>query len=94
MPLLECIACSAVALGLNYQPFALVSLDRSIEAIDFNMLRVVTLRHTDDDRVTNDEEMDSDVIICCLDVIDGMVEGLGANFAGLLVASEVRRCEE
>ncbi|GMI07968.1 hypothetical protein TrLO_g83 [Triparma laevis f. longispina] len=90
LPLLECIACSAVALGLNYQPFALVSLDRSIEAIDFNMLRVVTLRHTDDDRVTNDEEMDSDVIICCLDVIDGMVEGLGANFAGLLAASEKR----
>ena len=28
--------------------------------------------------------MDSDVIVCCLDVIDGMVEGMGNNFAGLI----------
>ena len=39
------------------------------------MLRVVTLRHTEDRQEVDDEE-DSDVIICSLDVIDGLIEGL------------------
>ena len=89
LPLLECIACSAVALGVNYQPYALMTLDRALEAIDSNTLRVVTLRHTND-RQAVDEEEDSEVIICALDVIDGLVEGLQQNFSGLLSASSKR----
>ena len=78
VPLLECIASIALTCGTNFQPYALETFENSM-----CMIETITLYLTAGD--INDE--DADPIICAADVIDGLVEGLGANFSTLLASS-------
>jgi transportin-1 len=82
VPLLECLASIAMVCGMNYQPYALETFDNSMA-----MIESVTLHLTASGEMIEDDE-DADPIVCATDVIDGLVEGLGANFAALLASSK------
>ena len=93
LPLLECIACNAVAIGSNYQPWAVMTFDRALVGTEQHILRVSTLMAGDDassGRCRYDDEEDSDIIICNLDVLDGLVCGMGTNFGPMLEHCERR----
>ena len=85
VPLLECIGCVTVAAGASYQPFAAATLTSAMSAVEHNVLRVITTNSQD--------ENDSDVIVCCLDIIDGLIEAFSSNFAGLMGTLEKRKAE-
>jgi hypothetical protein len=76
IPLLECIGCVAVACKGYYEPFAAATLATAMSSIEHNVLRVITMDAAD--------ENDSDVIVCCLDIIDGLTEAFEGNFQQLL----------
>jgi len=78
VPLLECIASIALVCGTNFQPYALETFDNAM-----GMIETITLYLTGAE--ISDE--DADPIICAADVIDGLVEGLGVNFTGLVSSS-------
>jgi transportin-1 len=82
VPLLECVASIGLVCGMNFQPYALETFDNAMA-----MIEAVTLHLTaSGETIDNDE--DADPIICAADVIDGLVEGLGANFPALLASSK------
>ena len=76
VPLLECIGCAAIACGEHYRPFAAVSLATAMGSVEHNVLRVVATASAD--------ESDSDVTVCCLDIIDALIEAFQGNFQALL----------
>jgi transportin-1 len=81
LPLLECIASIALTSGTNFQPYALDVFNMAMAMIESVTLLLVT----SGERIENDEE--ADPIICAADVLDGLVEGLGGNFAALVNSS-------
>ena len=82
LPLMECLSSSTVVCGLNYRPWSVESFDMAMSTIEACS---IIIAHEDDlDDI--DEDM-TDPIICALDLIDGLVEGLGLNFAALVNAS-------
>lgn len=82
LPLMECLGSSTVVCGLNYQPYALQTFEMAMSTID---ACTIILSH-EDDLGDVDEEM-TDPIICSIDLIDGLVEGLGPNFVSLVNGS-------
>jgi transportin-1 len=82
LPLIECLGSSTVVCGLNYQPWALETFEMAMSTIEACM---IIISH-EDDLGDIDEEM-TDPIICSVDLIDGLVEGLGPNFASLVNGS-------
>jgi len=76
LPLIEALSSSTVVCGLNYQPWALESFDMAMSTIEACS---IIIAH-EDDLEEIDEDM-TDPIICAVDLIDGLVEGLGPNFA-------------
>jgi len=82
LPLMECLGSSTVVCGLNYQPWALESFEMAMSTIE---ACTIIIAHEDDlDDI--DEDM-TDPIVCAVDLIDGLVEGLGPNFAALVNGS-------
>jgi transportin-1 len=82
LPLMECLGSTTVVCGLNYQPWALETFDMAMSTIE---ACTIIISH-EDDLGDIDEEM-TDPIICSVDLIDGLVEGLGPNFASLVNGS-------
>lgn len=82
LPLMESIASVALACGMNFQPYALDCFDN---AMSMNETTTLELATTSDD--TDVREEDVDPIIAAADLIDSLVEGLGANFSTLLKSS-------
>lgn len=81
LPLMESLASIAVVCGTNFQPYALETFDNAMCIIES-----VTLSLTaDGDEIAFEE--DADPIICAADLLDGLVEGLGSNFAALVSSS-------
>jgi hypothetical protein len=70
---------STVVCRLNYQPWALGTFEMAMSTIE--ACTIIILHEVDLCDV--DEEM-LDPIICSVDLIDGLVEGLGPNFASLV----------
>lgn len=91
--LLECVACGAAGMGMGFAQWGREALEMCVEGCQANILRVVTLNENEADRKEEDDDMDSDVIVCCLDVIDGMVEGMGPNFEQLLASVQADKRE-
>ena len=79
VPLLECIASISLVCGTNFQPYALETFNNAMCMIEVVNLYLAT---------GEIDEQDADPIVCAADVIDGLVEGLGANFAGLIASSK------
>ncbi|KAL7548513.1 hypothetical protein ACHAWF_011804 [Thalassiosira exigua] len=80
LPLMECLGSSVVACGLNYQPWVMETFEMKVE-----FACTIIISHEDDlDEIYG--EM-TDPIVCALDLIDGLVEGLGPNFAALVAGN-------
>ena len=80
MPLVECLASTALVMGPNYQPWALQTFDGAMSMIERCLMHLSTM----DDNYFDEE---ADPIVCASDLLDGLVEGLGANFPALLSSS-------
>ncbi|EJK50502.1 hypothetical protein THAOC_30512 [Thalassiosira oceanica] len=83
LPLMECLGSHAVYIGLNFQPWALETFEMAMSTIEACMIMIA---HDEDDLDDVDDEM-TDPIICAIDLTDGLVEGLGPNFASLVESS-------
>ncbi|KAL7568429.1 hypothetical protein ACA910_012143 [Epithemia clementina (nom. ined.)] len=90
-----------MTLGQNFQPYALECFENSmaiIEAVQLILASNETVasyaamtknQHPlDYHPPIPDNEEDADPIICATDLVDGMVEGLGGNFATLIASSQ------
>jgi transportin-1 len=84
LSLMESLASIALTSSGNFQPYALASYENAMGMIEQVKLILVT---TDmiDDRKVNDE--DADPIACAVDLLDGIVEGMGCNFYSLVECS-------
>jgi hypothetical protein len=82
LPLMECLASIAVTCGMNFQAYALHSFESAMCVIEMVTLQLATMG---DGKIENEEYYDP--VICATDLIDGLVEGLGSNFIGLLNSS-------
>lgn len=82
LPLMESLASIALTSGTNFQPYALDVFNMAMAMIESVTLLLVT----SGEQIENDE--DADPIVCATDVLDGLVEGLGGNFAALVLSSD------
>mmetsp|Transcript_3483 Transcript_3483/g.6713 ORF Transcript_3483/g.6713 Transcript_3483/m.6713 type:complete len:1018 (+) Transcript_3483:120-3173(+) len=80
LPLVECLASTALVMGANYQPWALQTFDGAMSMIERCLMHL----STSEDNYADEE---ADPIVCAADLLDGLVEGLGANFPALLTSS-------
>ncbi|KAG7351775.1 heat repeat-containing protein [Nitzschia inconspicua] len=79
LPLMESLATIAATCGMNFQPFALECLDTAMGTIEQVQMELMT---------TEDPALEeADPIICATDLLDGLCEGLGSNFAKLVGSS-------
>lgn len=81
LPLMESLSSIALVCGPNYQPYALETFDDAMCIIE----SVTLILTATGDQIDNEE--DADPIICAADLLDGLVEGLGSNFATLVSSS-------
>lgn len=81
LPLMECLGSITVACGMNFQPWALEAFDNSMSMIEACNLVIVH-----EEELAVDDEL-ADPIICSVDLMDGLVEGLGGNFVALVHGS-------
>ncbi len=79
LPLMESLASIALACGLNYQPYALETFENAMGIIEQMQLILAT-----NDNLAEEE---TDPIVCAVDLLDGLCEGLGANFVALVSSS-------
>lgn len=82
LPLMESLASIALTSGMNFQPYALETFNNAMAMIE----SVTLLLFTSGEKIENDE--DADPIVCATDVLDGLAEGLGGNFAALVFSSD------
>ena len=78
LPLMESLASIAMTIGMSFQPWALETFQGAMSIINSAMMILTVADYTD-------EEADS--MVCATDVLDGLVEGLGPNFAELVSSS-------
>ena len=64
LPLMECLACMALAMKQNIQPWSLVIFEKAMSTIETGIVSVATLAE-------EAREEDSDGIICGTDLLDG-----------------------
>jgi transportin-1 len=79
LPLMESLSSIALAAGGNFTEYALTCFDNSM-----SMIESVTLLLVGTDGLTEEEV---DPIICAIDLIDALVEGLSNSFVSLLNGS-------
>jgi transportin-1 len=79
LPMMESLAVIASVCGINYQPFALDTFESSMTTIE----QIQLVLATTEDLATED----ADPVICATDILDGLCEGLGPNFAALVHSS-------
>lgn len=82
LPLMECLGRITVVCGMNYQPWAMETFEMALSTIESFML---IISHYNDIAEVDDEL--ADPMICAIDLIDGLIEGLGPNFANLVAGS-------
>jgi transportin-1 len=79
---MESMASIALVCGNNFQPYALETFDNAMCIIETVSLYLVTSGEG------LFAEEDADPIVCAADLLDGLVEGLGQNFATLVASSQ------
>lgn len=85
LPLFECMAPVAQALGNGFQEFAMTVYARCQRIIEHELL--ADAMH---DQSPNEfDEGDPELVVCALDLISGMIEGLQQNSEALLAGSNV-----
>ena len=78
LPLMESLSSIPMVIGMNFQPWSLETFENAMSTINVAMLSLTV-------DVYADEE--ADPMVCAIDILDGLVEGLGPNFAELLSSS-------
>jgi hypothetical protein len=79
LPLMESLASIALTCGMNFQPYALETFENAMCVIEQVQLMLATAETV--------AEEEADPIICATDLLDGICEGLGSNFASLVASS-------
>ena len=79
LPLMESLATITMSIGMSYQPWALETFDGAMSTINSCLMLLSTQESFSDE--------EADPAICATDVLDGLVEGLGSNFAELVSSS-------
>ncbi|KAL4609820.1 hypothetical protein ACB092_08G008400 [Castanea dentata] len=82
-PLLECFTSIAQALGTGFSQFAEPVFQRCINIIQTQQLAKV-------DTVSAGVQYDKEFIVCCLDLLSGLAEGLGSGIESLVSHSNLR----
>lgn len=82
-PLLECFTSIAQALGTGFSHFAQPVFQRCIDIIQTQQLAKV-------DPVSAGAQYDKEFIVCSLDLLSGLTEGLGAGIESLISQSNLR----
>ncbi|KAK6117102.1 hypothetical protein DH2020_049147 [Rehmannia glutinosa] len=82
-PLLECFTSIAQALGTGFSQFAQPVFQRCINIIQTQQLAKV-------DPVSAGAQYDKEFIVCCLDLLSGLAEGLGPGIESLVSQSNLR----
>lgn len=82
-PLLECFTSIAQALGPGFFPFAEPVFQRCISIIQNQLLAKV-------DHVAAGVQYDKEFIVCSLDLLSGISEGLGSGIESLVAKSNLR----
>lgn len=82
LPLMECLGSITVVCGMNYQPWAVETFEMAMSTIEGCMMIISHYNNISD----VDDEL-ADPMICAIDLIDGLIEGLGSNFATLVAGS-------
>eukprot|EP00850_Spirogloea_muscicola_P023890 SM000401S15615 [mRNA] locus=s401:25644:33141:- [translate_table: standard] len=83
LPLLECFASLAQALGMGFAQYAEPVFVRCT-----NIIRTQSLAKVDNDR--SGVVYDKDFVICSLDLLSGLAEGLGPSIESLVGRSDLR----
>ncbi|KAH3763667.1 importin beta-2 [Pelomyxa schiedti] len=83
-PLLECLTSVAVALGQGFQNFALPVFRRCLQIIE-SVLLLFVVAQTD----SHKDYPDTELIVCSLDLLGGLFEGLQQNIAPLCTNSNI-----
>ena len=79
-PMLECLTSIAQALGRGFTPYAPAVLTRCVSMIE------VTIR-ADAQVASGGEPPEKEIVVCSLDLVSGMVEGMGRDVEPLVAAS-------
>ncbi|WOL18764.1 transportin-1 [Canna indica] len=82
-PLLECFTSIAQALGPGFSQFAEPVFQRCISLIEIQQTAKV-------DQVTAGVQYDKEFIVCSLDLLSGLTEGLGSGIETLVAKSNLR----
>ncbi|DAZ98316.1 TPA: hypothetical protein N0F65_008902 [Lagenidium giganteum] len=85
LPLFECLASVSQALGDGFQEFALPVYNRCQRIIENELLADVLYQQNPNDC----EEGDPEFLVCALDLVSGMIEGLRHNSQALLANSNI-----
>ena len=95
LPLMETLSSIAVTSGNNFQPYALECFENAMCIIEqVTLILTTTSASSDEDyngygtaaaAIWSDEDVDP--IVCATDLLDGLVECLGANSAALVSSS-------
>uniref|UniRef100_K3WSY9 Importin N-terminal domain-containing protein n=1 Tax=Globisporangium ultimum (strain ATCC 200006 / CBS 805.95 / DAOM BR144) TaxID=431595 RepID=K3WSY9_GLOUD len=85
LPLFECLAPVAQALGNGFQEFALTVYTRCERIISNELLADVMHQQSPNEA----DEGDAELIVCALDLVSGIIEGLRNNSEGLLHGSNI-----
>ncbi|XP_065881178.1 transportin-1-like [Euphorbia lathyris] len=82
-PLLECFTSIAQALGTGFSPFAVTVFQRCMNIIQSQQLAKV-------DPASAGFQYDKEFIVCSLDLLSGLTEGLGVGIENLVSQSNLR----
>ncbi|CAN8270848.1 unnamed protein product [Cochlearia groenlandica] len=82
-PLLECFTSISQALGIGFAPFAQPVFQRCMDIIQLQQLAKV-------DSASAGSQYDREFIVCCLDLLSGLAEGLSSGIESLVSQSNLR----
>lgn len=82
-PLLECLTSVASAIGPAFSSFSVPVFKRCLTLIEHTIMGKAVAQHT------NEEMPDSEFIVCALDLLSGMAEGMQAYIEDLVVNSNL-----
>ncbi len=88
-PLLECLTSIATALGVGFQPFAHPVFTRCVKIIEATVLQLNAYRAAPPNQREAMDQPDKEFIVCALDLISGLCEGLGTGVESLVKDSNL-----
>lgn len=82
-PLLECLTSVAEALGVGFQGFVAPVYQRCLRLIESTLTAQKVAEEN------NDDAPDKEAIVCAIDLLSGLTEGLGTGFESLVAGSNL-----